>query len=343
MDIYRILDDKGSIALDSNIMIKDEICSAGSKMLEAYKAAFSSTLVSRLENDGYGLYCQGAVSEFALGQGEFGSLVALGDDNVSIAIGTDTGGNFANDLADKGLTGFIPTKGTVSAYGLISASSSFTRIALGGSFGDIRGVLNIIGGYDEKDPMSIRTDMDLKAEDLDFENYSFGIYGKIGPEAGAFADAAKEISFIKQKWIDSVFDIIRSVEVAGSTAKYDGIRYGYIAEDFDNIDELYEKTRGQGFSLETKKAIIKGNLYAGNFYERKSYENALRMRRVLVEEVEKALDEFDFILGHVDSNLAKLAGLASLPLAVLGDMLIVAKRYEDEKLLNMAEKIGEVL
>lgn len=343
MEKYTVLDNNGEIILDSNFMIKGEICNAGSKSLENYVAPFNAHVVNRLMETGETIYGQGDITEFAMKEGLNGSIEAVKAGDCKLGISTDTGGNLVRDLGYEGITGFIPTKGTVSSYGIISASSSFTRAGLIGDFENILRVLNIVGGYDSKDPMSLKTEMDLEFFELNVEDYKFGIYGILESKALEFFNEILEISFEYNHLIKSVFDVIKSVEVASSTAKFDGIRYGYVTDSYESIDELFAKTRAEAFGLDIKKDIIKGNIYAGHSYERDIYENAIRLRRILVSELDRVFNEVDFIVGNVNTDLPILASLGNRPVAVVDDFAIVGNLYEDEKLLNIAKKIKEVL
>ena len=343
MEKYTVINNHGNIILDSNFMIKGEVCDAGSKSLENYIAPFNAHVVNRLIEMGEDIYGQAKISEFALGEGVNGSIDAIKAGDCKAGISTDTGGNLIRDLGYQAVNGFVPTKGTISSYGIIRAVSSFTRAALVGDFEDILGLLNIVGGYDPKDPMSLRTEMDLEISDINIEDHKFGIYGILESEALDFFGESLEVTFEYNHLIKSVFDIIKSVEVASYTAKFDGIRYGHVTESYESIDELYAKTRAEAFGLDTKKSIIKGNIYAGHSYERDIYENAIRLRRILVSELDRVFEEVDFIVSNVNTDLAILASLGNRPVAVVDDFAIVGNIYEDEKLLNIAKKIKEVL
>ena len=342
MDKIKLINEEGQIVIDSNIMLHGQEASAGSKMLESYIAPYSSHIVEKLEQEAKNILGIGQINEFGLGQASSQSVQVIAGEKAEVGVGAIIGSSYLNLLASKGLNGFLASNGTISRYGIVSVSSSFTRPLIFGGFQKILEIFNIIGGHDPRDPMSINTDMDLEFIDMDIDKLSFGIYGGSEKDLDSFSNK-NQVILDHGQYIRSVFDVILSVEVAGSTARFDGIRYGYVTDSYEDMDELYAKTRAEAFDTDTKKAIVKGNIYAGHSYERNAYENAIRMRRVLVEEVDRILDAYDFIIASVDSDLAILASLANKPLALVGDMLILAGRYQDEKLLTLGKIIEEEL
>lgn len=338
-----VLNKDGDLILDSNIMVKGEPCWAGSKMLEDYRAPYSASLVESLEENDYKIYGLANTSEFSMADGQRSSIEMLKEVDGGIGLGTDTGGNLIRDLAGHGLTGFIPSKGAISSHGIIRGTSSFTRLGIFGQIDSFPQVLNTISGRDPKDPMTINEDIDFAIDDRDLVDYRIGIYGKIPENIVALVHRPLEVDFLYSEHIGTVFDVIKSVELASNTARYDGIRYGYRTGDYDELEHLYGKTRAEGFGFETKKSIIKGYLYSGYSYERKIYDQALRLRRIYVREIENIFKEKEIILARPGSDMEILASLTDIPVAVAGEILIMAGFGEDKKALSLAKKLEELI
>lgn len=342
MKNFNVINENGNIVLDSTIMIKGQLCSAGSKMLESYQAPFSASLVEKLEENYYSIYGQGQPREFSLEEGLNGSVDCVAEGKVDIGIGTDTGANLVRASLAAGIPAYVPSPSYVSSYGLITASS-MTRPAIFGDFDEIIKAADIILGPDSRDPLATKVEINLEILDKNLLSYKVGIYGEVDELVLDQLDKLTDLKFIYKDHLPSLFDIFKSVEVASGTAKFDGIRYGYRTDDYDNLDDYYAKTRSEGFSYETKKAIVKGNLYAGAAYERELYGQAIKLRNLLTESLNEAFSQVDLIIGRATTSLGAFAALTGRPFVGVGNILILADINKDAQALSFGKELMEVL
>lgn len=274
-----------------------------------------------------------------------GSAAAVAADEAFYALGSDTGGSIRQPSSFCGVTGIKPTYGTVSRYGLIAYASSLDQIGpIGKNVADCAAALDIISGHDSKDSTSVPTKSYeyLKALDGDIKGMKIGIpRGYLGNGLSDevkenILEAAKELE--KQGAILEEFDleaveyaipayyVIASAEASSNLSRYDGIKYGYRTPDFDGLQEVYKKTRSEGFGNEVKRRMMIGAFVLSSGYYDAYYNKALRVKAIIKEGFDKAFDKYDIILGPTAPTTApKIGGSLADPLQMyLGDIYTVS-------------------
>lgn len=274
-----------------------------------------------------------------------GSAAAVAAGQVPASLGSDTGGSIREPAAFTGIVGMKPTYGRVSRYGLIAFGSSLDQIGpFTRTVKDNALVLNAISGYDERDSTS------YNGETPDFTHgIEKGVKGmRIGVPKEYFQEEAKEkgivdsvkaalkkyeelgaeiveVSLPHSKYGIPAYYIIASSEASSNLQRFDGIRYGYRAEGVSNLEELYVKSRSEGFGLEVKRRIMLGtfSLSAG-FYDA-HFKKAAQARTLIRQDFEKAFEEVDFLVAPTTTTTAfDIGGRIEDPLAMyLADILTV--------------------
>ena len=245
-----------------------------------------------------------------------GAAAAVAAHMACYALGSDTGGSARQASSFCGVVGLKPTYGLVSRYGLVAFASSMDQIApVTRDVADCAAVMNAIAGHDPLDS----TSQDCRNEDYtsflknDVKGLKIGLpkeyfSGSIQKEVKEkVLDAAKlfeslgatieEISLPLIEYALPVYYILSSAEAGSNLAQYDGIKYGYRAQQFDDLVELYKKTRSEGFGEEVKRRILLGTyvLSSGNYDA--YYSKALKAKRMIFEEFQNAYQKVDIILG----------------------------------------------
>lgn len=323
------ISDKGNIAVDDTILVKEAEATAGSHILEGFKPLFSAEAVTRLEQKGYSVSGKTHVGEFGLDLvGEFSyyndndtvkgaaaELVKAGE--VKAALGVDVNGAPRRAAALSKVDFLKATYGTVSRYGVISTAASGEAVGVYAKGVDaISEVLGVIAGHDEKDGTSLKkeysfkTDMDLNGKKVCIVNE---LYEKaddaVKMNIDAFAKSLETRGVKVEKISSDIFSlaatawqILYSAETCNNLSRYDGVKFGLRAKEYKNIDELYVNTRTEGFNFLTKATILYGSdVLSKNRYE-DTYKKALKVRRVLSERFIELCKEYDAVLTPVCSK-----------------------------------------
>jgi aspartyl-tRNA(Asn)/glutamyl-tRNA(Gln) amidotransferase subunit A len=245
-----------------------------------------------------------------------GSAASVAGDLAFGALGSDTGGSIRQPAALCGIVGLKPTYGVVSRYGLIAFGSSLDQIGpMTKTVEDAAILLNAICGYDRKDSTS---------QNIDYPDYTKALKGgvkglKIGVPKEYFGDGldknvkdpvkdaiktfekgGAEIVDVSLPCTDvglSVYYIIACAEAASNLARFDGIKYGYRADNYDDLIDLYVKTRSEGFGAEVKRRIMLGNYVLSSGYYDAYYKKALKVRTLIKKDFAEAFEKCDLILG----------------------------------------------
>ncbi len=300
---------------------------------------------STTETSYFGITKNPRNTDYVPGGSSGGSAAAVAADEAFYALGSDTGGSIRQPSSFCGVTGIKPTYGTVSRYGLIAYASSLDQIGpIGKNVADCAAALDIISGHDSKDSTSVPTKSYeyLKALDGDVRGMKIGIpRGYLGNglsdeiKSNILA-AAKELE--KQGAILEEFDleaveyaipsyyVIASAEASSNLSRYDGIKYGYRTPDFDGLQEVYKKTRSEGFGNEVKRRMMIGAFVLSSGYYDAYYNKALRVKAIIKEGFDKAFEKYDIILGPTAPTTApKIGGSLADPLQMyLGDIYTVS-------------------
>lgn len=273
-----------------------------------------------------------------------GSAAAVAAGQVRLSLGSDTGGSIRQPAAFNGIVGMKPTYGTVSRFGLIAFGSSLDQI---GSFSQTvkenAQLLNVISGHDVKDATSTINEIadftskigqDIKGMKIALPKEYMGegidpqvkeTILKAAKHLESLGAVIEEVSLPHSKYGVAVYYIIASSEASSNLQRFDGIRYGFRAEDATNLDEIYVKTRSQGFGEEVKRRIMLGTFSLSSGYYDAYFKKAGQVRTLIIQDFEKVFADYDLILGPTAPTVA--FGLDTLnhdPVAMyLADLLTI--------------------
>lgn len=274
-----------------------------------------------------------------------GSCAAVAAEECSYALGSDTGGSIRQPSSFCGVTGLKPTYGTVSRYGLIAYGSSLDQIGpVAKDVTDCATILEAIASYDKKDSTSVkREDYDFTSALVDdVKGMRIGIprdyFGKgLDPEVKeAILAAAKvleekgaiveEFDLSLVEYAIPAYYVIACAEASSNLARFDGVKYGYRAKDYEGLHNMYKKTRSEGFGAEVKRRIMLGSFVLSSGYYDAYYLKALRTKALIKKTFDKAFDKYDVILGPAAPNTApKIGDSLSDPLKMyLGDIYTIS-------------------
>ncbi len=244
-----------------------------------------------------------------------GSAAAVAADMAPWALGSDTGGSIRQPSSLCGVVGLKPTYGLVSRYGLVAFASSLDQIGpITKDVTDSAMLLNLIAGHDEKDS----TSMDLEKKDYtkalvnDVKGMRIGIPKEYVGEGineevkNAILEVAKkyeelgavveDCSFDVGQYATSVYYIIADAEASSNLGRFDGIRYGYRSEKYDNLKDIYRNSRSEGFGPEVKRRIMVGTYVLSSGYYDAYYKKAQKVRTVIKDAYNKLFEKYDLLL-----------------------------------------------
>ena len=244
-----------------------------------------------------------------------GSCAAVAAEECYYALGSDTGGSIRQPSSFCGVTGIKPTYGTVSRYGLIAYGSSLDQIGpFGKSVKDVALLQSLIQGHDNMDATSAyRTYTNL------YDNLNGNVQGlRIGVPKEYFGEGidaevktavhaaiqlleqngatVKEISLPSTEYAINTYYIIASAEASSNLARFDGVKYGFRAENYDGLTDMYEKTRSEGFGDEVKRRIMLGTFVLSSGFYDAYYKKAKLVQRRIGQEFAAAFQDCDVIL-----------------------------------------------
>ena len=232
------------------------------------------------------------------------------------ATGTDTGGSIRQPAAFTGITGLKPTYGLVSRYGMIAFASSLDQAGpMAKSAEDCALLLNVMTGFDPNDSTSLERDKEDYARDLDkpLSGLRVGLPKEffaegLNPDVAAAVEAAVaelkrlgattvEVSLANAGLAIPVYYVLAPAEASSNLSRFDGVRYGHRAPDYANLDDMYGKTRAQGFGAEVKRRILIGTYVLSHGYYDAYYLQAQKIRRLIAHDFAAAFKTCDVILG----------------------------------------------
>lgn len=262
-----------------------------------------------------------------------GSAAAVAADEGIFALGSDTGGSVRQPAAFCGVVGLKPTYGTVSRYGLMAFASSLDQIGpLTKSVEDAAEVLDIIAGHDPRDSTSAV---------MTYPKYGEGMKESIGglrvglpkeylaqqmdPEVRASYEKSADLlrslgaeivetSLPTFDYALSAYYIIASAEAASNLSRYDGIRYGYRAGEYDGYKDMYKETRTEGFGSEVKRRIMLGNYVLSAGYYDAYYLKALKVKTLIRQDFDRVFSSCDVLLSPSAPTPAFRIGAKATPL-----------------------------
>ncbi|HEL0675578.1 TPA: Asp-tRNA(Asn)/Glu-tRNA(Gln) amidotransferase subunit GatA [Streptococcus equi subsp. zooepidemicus] len=273
-----------------------------------------------------------------------GSATAVASGQVRLSLGSDTGGSIRQPAAFNGVVGLKPTYGAVSRYGLIAFGSSLDQIGpFAPTVRENAQLLTVIAGSDRKDstsaPVQIadytsKIGQDIKGMKIALpkEYLGEGIDPKIKETILAAAQhfeklgaIIEEVSLPHSKYGVAVYYIIASSEASSNLQRFDGIRYGFRADDAKSLEDIYVKTRSQGFGDEVKRRIMLGTFSLSSGYYDAYFKKAGQVRTLIIQDFEKVFADYDLILGPTAPSAAfELDTLNHDPVAMyLADLLTI--------------------
>ncbi|HPU42359.1 MAG TPA: Asp-tRNA(Asn)/Glu-tRNA(Gln) amidotransferase subunit GatA [Acetivibrio clariflavus] len=274
-----------------------------------------------------------------------GSAAAVAANLTAFSLGSDTGGSIRQPASFCGVVGMKPTYGAVSRFGLVAFASSLDQIGpLTKDVTDCAIVLNCITGHDPMDSTSANVEYPdyTKALVNDVKGLRIGIPKEymgegINPEVrDAVLNAVEvlkklgaqceEFSLPLTEYAIPAYYLISSAEASSNLARYDGIKYGYRAEKYTDLLDLYKQTRSEGFGTEVKRRIMLGTYALSSGYYDAYYKKALQVRTLIKKGFDEAFEKYDIILGPTAPTTAyKLGEKVNNPLEMyLGDIYTVS-------------------
>ena len=380
--------EKGTIAVDDTLLVKDAVATAGSRILDGFKPLFSAEAVVRLEEKGYAVSGKAHTGEFGLDlvgefsyyapqeeklEGAAAALVKNGD--VKAALGVDMNGSTRRAAALAGVDFLKPTYGTVSRYGVISCAASGEQVGVFAPNAEgVKEIISVIAGHDDKDGTSLPQKEYEYSTDIAVAGKKVCLVKEVLEKADdvtkakvmKYADALKangvEVEEISWNFFDlanTAWQILMCAETCNNVSRYDGVKYGHRTEQYRNIDELYVKSRTEGFNFLTKAVILYGSdVLSKNLYK-DCYDNSLRVRRVIADATKELLEKYDAILAPVcskteytaydikdaftkvfeESVFTALPNLIGTPALVSGGVQLMGKHFDESVLLSLANSV----
>lgn len=274
-----------------------------------------------------------------------GSCAAVAANECFYALGSDTGGSIRQPSSFCGVTGIKPTYGTVSRYGLIAYGSSLDQIGpVAKDVTDCAVILETIASHDPKDSTSVaREDLDFTSALVDdVKGMRIGIprdylgEGLDSEVKAAVLDAAKKLeakgAIVEEfdlslvEYAIPAYYVIASAEASSNLSRFDGVKYGYRAKEYEGLHSMYKKSRSEGFGAEVKRRIMLGSFVLSSGYYDAYYLKALRTKALIKQAFDRAFEKYDVILGPAAPTTApKLGESLSDPLKMyLGDIYTIS-------------------
>lgn len=265
-----------------------------------------------------------------------GSAVAVASGVVRAALGSETGGSVRQPASFCGIVGLKPTYGRISRFGLVAFASSLDQIGIFGQTAkDVAEVLGVIAGRDKNDATTAETevpdyvgglDKDIKGRKIGVPRALFGEgldaevresvekaienYGSLGAEI-------VDVELPNSKYSIAVYYILATAEASSNLARFDGVRYGFRAENASNLREMYMKTRETGFGAEVKRRIMLGTYVLSSGYYDAYYSKAQKVRTLLKQDFLDAFEKCDAIITPTSPTVAfKIGEKSDDPLAM---------------------------
>ncbi|WP_069999971.1 Asp-tRNA(Asn)/Glu-tRNA(Gln) amidotransferase subunit GatA [Cellulosilyticum sp. I15G10I2] len=395
------------ISIKDNMCVEGIRTTCGSKMLENFIPPYNSTAVNKLLAEDVVILGKVSMDEFAMGgstQTSYykrtknpydttrvpggssgGSAASVAARLAAASLGSDTGGSIRQPAAFCGITGMKPTYGAVSRFGLVAFASSFDQIGpLAHSAKDCAAVLNTISGQDPSDGTSSKQKInfssklgkDIKGLKLAIPKEFFGegidqtvkdnVLKAVSEYEKMGADII-EVSMPSLKYAIAAYYLIASAEASSNLARYDGIKFGYCAEDAKTYEERITRTRKEGFGEEVKRRILLGTYALSSGYYDAYYKKALYIQQKIKTEYKNIFEKCDamitptapttaFKIGEIEGDPVKmyLADICTVTVNIAGlpaisttcgydeigmpiGMSVVGRAFDDATVLQIAD------
>lgn len=395
------------VALKDNILTKGLRTTAACHFLDSYVPIYDAHVVKKIAETDAILIGKTNMDELAMGSSSetsyygnvvnpfdptaipggssSGSAAAVAADEAVVALGTDTGGSCRNPANYCNVVGFAPSYGAISRFGVISMANSLDRVGmLANNVADIESIFRAIKGVDENDFTSL--ELEDYPEDIDLKGMKIAVVemkNEFNLEGQVKRNYEKVLNILKDKgaiintvdihlleYFNQVYTVLMSVEVAANIARIDGLRYGESVEKYKDVEDFYRQNRSRYFGEEAQRRIALGDFFASKVHNQKYYFQAMKLREMYKEEMDKILSENDIFLSptatdlpykvgakYDDGNAAfdsgmfntitNITNLPSISIPVekdlLGSIQLIGARNQDMKLLKIAQKFEEVI
>jgi len=274
-----------------------------------------------------------------------GSVASVAAGLAPIATATDTGGSIRQPASLTNLTGIKPTYGRVSRYGMIAFASSLDQAGVvARSAEDAAAVLQAMSGFDPRDSTSVERPIDdyMTGLSAPLKGLRIGLPKEyfaegLDPGARACIEAAvkvyeslgatvREVSLPNAPLSVPTYYVVAPAEASSNLARFDGVRYGHRVEGATSLNDLYERSRGEGFGAEVQRRIMIGTYVLSHGYYDAYYLKAQKVRRLIYEDFRRAFGEVDLVLGPTAQSVAfKLGDKTDDPVAMyLNDIYTIA-------------------
>nr|PZN73359.1 MAG: Asp-tRNA(Asn)/Glu-tRNA(Gln) amidotransferase GatCAB subunit A [Bacillota bacterium] len=294
-------------------------------VVERLRAA-GALIIGKTNMDEFAMGSSGETSAFGVtrnpwdldrvpGGSSSGSAAAIAAGEVPLALGTDTGGSIRQPAALTGIVGMKPTYGYVSRYGVIAFASSLDQVGpMGRDVEDVARLFEVIAGPDRRDATNAgRTPPPLKfggepslsglrigmPKELFGEGVDAGVKARVleaVAELEALGAFVEECSLPTTDYALSAYYVIALAEASSNLARFDGVRYGYRAAQAGGLNEMYSKTRGEGFGPEVKRRIMLGTYVLSAGHYDAYYRRAQQVRTLVVRDFERAFERYDALV-----------------------------------------------
>ncbi len=321
-----------------------------------------------------------------------GSATTIASRDLPFALGSDTGGSIRQPASYTGIVGMKPTYGRISRFGLVAFASSLDQIGpMTTNVYNNALLLNALVGKDEKDLTSVRREdedftrligEDIKGMKIAVPNYfmsdivSKSITSKVKEVIELLKSKGATVDYIDVDYLENavtLYQIIAMGEASSNLARFDGIRYGFSYENPENIEDVYLKTRAEGFGEEVKRRIMVGSYLLSGENAKVYYNKALSIRDDMRKALKKVFDSYDLIIGPTTTTTAydltdpmddpsksfmddvlvipvNMAGLPGLNLPIGFDdnkmpigMQIIGNSFEEAKIYKLASYLEKEL
>lgn len=312
--------------------VQGQITSCCSNILRTFVAPYDATIVTNISRAGSIYLGKTNMDEFAMGTSNQtsawgsvrnpwdldrvpggssgGSAAAVAASLVPVATGSDTGGSIRQPASFCGVTGFKPTYGRLSRFGMIAFASSLDQAGtLTLTAEDAATMFQVMQGHDQQDATSLSSSINNR-ESRRYPltiGYSASLLDDLDSDIVASVEAVRNtLEHLGNKFVDvEVFDqdlalasyhIISCAEASSNLARFDGVRYGFRAKSIESIQELYETTRSQGFGDEVKRRLLAGSYFLSNKSPYDYFQQAQKLRRMVQEVYRKLFQQVDVVL-----------------------------------------------
>ena len=257
-----------------------------------------------------------------------GSAAAVAGKLIPLSLGTDTGGSIRQPASYTGIVGMKPTYGRISRYGLVAFASSLDQIGpMTRTVYENASFLNILVGEDEKDLTSVKKEKEdftrligksIKGMKIALPKFFISdivdkeISNRIKDVINYLEQNGAVVDIVDMRYLDTavnLYQIIAMAEASSNLARFDGVRYGFRASDVDSVDEMYGKTRGEGFGAEVKRRIMVGSYILSGENAKVYYDKALMVRDDITKEFNRIFKDYDLIIGPTTTRVAPPLGV----------------------------------